>query len=172
MDFVITAGHSNRDPGAVGQGTTEATVVTEMRNMVASRLRNAGHTVFTDGEGSENKELSMAIKLIGKANCAVEFHCNAAGSATATGVESIGLPKDKVLCQRLSSAIAGVLKQKLRGDKGYIDQSASARGKLGYVSAGGIIVELFFLSNKGDYLFYDVNKYKVADAIVKVLTTQ
>jgi len=169
MNFVITAGHSNRDPGAVGQNTTEAAIVTEMRNMVASHLRTIGHTVYTDGEGDTNQELCEAIKLIGKGSVAIEFHCNAASSSGATGVETIGLPKDKVLCQRLSSAIAGVLKQKLRGDKGYIGQGDSARGRLGYVSAGGIIIELFFLSNKGDYLFYEVNKSRVADAIVKVL---
>lgn len=171
MNFVITAGHSNRDPGAVGQGTTEAEVVVEMRNMVANKLRMAGHTVFTDGEGSVNLELREAIKLIPKGDIALELHCNASDNTKATGVEAIGLEKDKLLCQRLANAVATTLRQKTRGAGGYINQGQSALGKLGYVTAGGVILEMYFLSNPADNLFYQVNKHKVADAIVHVLTT-
>jgi len=171
MKFTITAGHSNRDPGAVGQGTTEAEVVVDMRNILAGKLRALGHTVFTDGEGSVNLELREAIKLIDKSDVAIELHCNASLNFKATGVEVIGLDKDRVLCQRLANAVATTLRQKTRGDNGYISQSQSALGKLGYVSAGGIILEMYFLSNAADHMFYQVNKDKVANAIVHVLTT-
>ena len=65
-------------------------------------------------------------------------------------VECISIPKDKELCQRLSNATTETTKSKVRGDNGWIDQSKSASGKLGFVEAGGVIVELFFLSNKED----------------------
>ena len=81
-------------------------------------------------------------------------------------VECISIPKDKELCQRLSNAIAATTKDNVRGDNGWIDQSKSARGKLGFVEAGGVIVELFFLSNKGDLERYEQVKWLVSDAIV------
>ena len=81
-------------------------------------------------------------------------------------MECISIPKDKELCQRLSNATVETTKDNVRGDNGWIDQSKSARGKLGFVEAGGIIVELFFLSNKGDLDRYEDVKWLVASAIV------
>ena len=81
-------------------------------------------------------------------------------------MECISIPKDKELCQRLSNAVAATTKDNVRGDNGWIDQSKSARGKLGFVEAGGVIVELFFISNKGDLERYDEVKLLVASAIV------
>ena len=81
-------------------------------------------------------------------------------------MECISIPEHKELCQRLSNAIAATTKDNVRGDNGWIDQSKSARGKLGFVEAGGVIVELFFLSNKGDLDRYEEVKWLVASAIV------
>lgn len=163
--FVVTAGHSNTDPGAVANGHKEAVIACDMRNMIAKKLCELGHTVITDGAGSVNQLLKVAIGLAKKGR-AIEIHCNAASNPAATGVECIGLPKDKELCQRLSNAIAATTKDNVRGDNGWVDQSKSARGKLGFVEAGGIIVELFFLSNKGDLERYEDVKWLVASAIV------
>lgn len=163
--FVVTAGHSNTDPGAVANGQKEAEIACDMRNMIAKKLRELGHSVITDGTGAVNQPLKVAISLA-KQGRAIEIHCNAASNPAATGVECIGLPKDKGLCQRLSNAIAVTTKDNVRGDNGWIDQSKSARGKLGFVEAGGVIVELFFLSNKGDLERYEEVKWLVASAIV------
>ena len=59
--FVVTAGHSNTDPGAVANGHKESDIACDMRNMIASKLRALGHKVFTDGDGKENQPLSQAI---------------------------------------------------------------------------------------------------------------
>ena len=163
--FVVTAGHSNTDPGAVANGHKESEIACDMRNMIVSKLRALGHNVFTDGDGKENQPLSKAIKLVSN-GMAIEIHCNAAGNPSATGVECISLPRHKELCQRLSNAIAATTKDNVRGDNGWIDQSKSARGKLGFVEAGGVIVELFFLSNKGDLEQYEKVNWQVAAAIV------
>lgn len=167
--ILISAGHSNQDPGAVANGTTEAAIVTELRNIVTAKLKERGFTVKNDGEKTENKPLVEAIKIQKTTDLDIEFHCNASSNASARGVESIGLPKDKELCQKLSKAIANVLITAVRGDGGYIDQSKSARGKLGFVSNGGIIVELFFLSNKLELDSYNAKKWLVASAIADVI---
>ena len=167
--IVLTAGHSDVDPGAVGNGQTEASIARELRNIVASKLRGAGERVITDGEPASNKPLRDAIALIPQGRVAVELHCNAATSPAAGGVECISLPKDKALSQRLSGAVARVLELRVRGDGGWIDQSQSARGKLGYVSAGGLILEVFFISNPAEMTVYQSRKWLVAQAIADVL---
>lgn len=165
----ITAGHSNSDPGAVNSKTKESELVTNFRNAVSHYLREYGVQVKNDGTGSKNDPLSSAIKLISGSDVAVEFHMNAAASKQANGVEAISLPHDKKLAQDLSAAIANTLGSRLRGDKGWIDQSKSARGRLGYVNAGGLIVELGFISNDDELARFNARYWLAAKAVAKVL---
>ena len=167
--IVITAGHSNNDPGAVNGSFNEAVHVTKVRNALAHILREAGYTVLTDGVGDINEPLPAAIKLVKSADIALELHCNAVANKTATGVETIALPKHKNLAQDISAAVAKVYGFKLRGENGWIDQSQSHRGKLGYVSAGGMILELGFLSNDADMKVMQDNYWKAARAIAEVI---
>jgi N-acetylmuramoyl-L-alanine amidase len=169
MKFVITAGHGDGDPGAVANGTTEAAIVTELRDMIAFKLQGYEHEVFTDGAPKQNKALAFALKLFGLAPIRLELHCNASVNNTAKGVETISLPKDKALAQRLSQGVARVLGTAVRGDKGWIDQTQSVRGRLAYVNNGGMILEVFFLTNSGELAAYQANKKAVAEEIVRTL---
>jgi len=65
--------------------------------------------------------------------------------------------------------LAEVFHSKLRGDDGWIDQSQSARGKLGFVSAGGLIVELGFISNEVELAQFNATYWIVAKAVAEVL---
>ncbi|HEZ0561631.1 TPA: N-acetylmuramoyl-L-alanine amidase, partial [Neisseria meningitidis] len=101
----LTAGHSNTDPGAVNGSDREADLAQDMRNIVASILRNDyGLTVRTDGEGKGNMPLRDAVKLIRGSDVAIEFHTNAAVSKAATGIEALSTVKNKRWCQVLSKA--------------------------------------------------------------------
>lgn len=165
----ITAGHSNTDPGAVNGKIKEAELVVNFRNAVTHYLREAGLQVKTDGTGSKNDPLSSAIKLIKGSSIAVEFHMNAAASKPANGIETIALPCDKKLAQDLSAAVATALGSRLRGDNGWIDQSKSARGGLAYINAGGLIVELGFISNDAELAAFQARYWIAAKAVAKVL---
>ena len=165
----ITAGHSNTDPGAVNGKTKEADLVVNFRNAVTRYLREAGLQVKTDGTGTKNDPLSAAVKLITGSSVAVEFHMNAATSKQTNGVETISLPKDKKLAQDLSKAVADALGSRLRGDNGWIDQSKSARGRLAFVSNGGLIVELGFISNEAELAAFNDKYWIAAKAVAKVL---
>ncbi|WP_180172818.1 N-acetylmuramoyl-L-alanine amidase [Acinetobacter sp. YH01025] len=170
LGFVtVTAGHSNTDPGAVNGKTKEADLVVNFRNAVTHYLREAGLQVKTDGTGTKNDPLSAAVKLIQDSSVAVEFHMNAAASKQANGIETIALPKDKKLAQDLSKAVADALGSRLRGDNGWIDQSKSARGRLAYVNAGGLIVELGFISNEDELARFNARYWLAAKAVAKVL---
>ncbi|QFS17049.1 N-acetylmuramoyl-L-alanine amidase [Acinetobacter indicus] len=170
LGFVtVTAGHSNKDPGAVNGKIKESELVTNFRNAVAYYLHEAGVTTLTDGSGSKNDPLSAALKLIKGSTVAVEFHMNAAASKQANGIETISLPQDKQLAQDLSAAVASALGSRLRGDNGWIDQSKSARGSLAYINAGGLIVELGFISNEAELAAFQSRYWIAAKAVAKVL---
>ena len=165
----VTAGHSKKDPGAVNGKFKEAELVSQFRNAVAYYLREAGIQYKTAGVGTLNQDLNAAIKLIKGSSVAVEFHMNAATSKQANGIETIALPKDKKLAQDLSKAVADVFGSRLRGDNGWIDQSQSARGKLGFISNGGLIVELGFISNETELAQFNARYWTAAKAVAMVL---
>ena len=165
----VTAGHSNKDPGAVNGKFKEAELVSQFRNAVAYYLREAGIQYKTDGVGTTNQDLNAAIKLIKGSSVAVEFHMNAATSKQANGIETIALPKDKKLAQDLSKAVADAFGSRLRGDNGWIDQSQSARGKLGFISNGGLIVELGFISNEEELFQFNARYWSAAKAVAMIL---
>lgn len=165
----ITAGHSNTDPGAVNGKYKEAELVRQFRNAVAHYLAAAGLSYKTDGAGTINLPLTNAIALAKGASIAIEFHMNASANSQANGIETIALPKDKILAQKLSKAVADVFGSRLRGDKGWIDQSQSTRGKLGFINVGGLIVELGFISNATELAAFHSKYWSAAKAVAQVI---
>lgn len=169
--FAVTAGHGGRDPGAIAQdGTTEAALMTELRDLVLIKLAKLGHYVKTDGERWQNLPLVHALTLIPGSDVAIELHTNAHTNTTATGVEVISLPAQKEMARAIARRIAHTLEIPVRGAGGWIDQSQSARGRLGFVRLGGLVVEVFFISNPRDFAKYQAMKWRVASAIVAALT--
>ena len=167
--IVITAGHSSADPGAVAGALTEADICTDFRNLVAHYLKAAGVPFTTDGKDGENLPLARAIALVkaaGLGALAVEFHCNAAASPAATGVESLSGAKGTALGAALCQAVADTIGIKDRGAKG---EAAGQHSRLGFVQAGGVILELFFISNPDDVRRYLDKKWLVAKAVAGVL---
>lgn len=169
MIITVTAGHSDTQPGAVRGDVTESALMVDLRDIVALKLRERGHIVRTDGERRRNLTLADAIRLISGADVAVELHTNAVASPLASGVEVFSLPARKALAQRMARAVADVLGTNVRGDGGWKDQSDSQHGTLGFVRNGGLLLEVFFLSNPNELAAYQARKWLVADAIARVL---
>ena len=164
--IVITAGHSHADPGARGNGTTEAAIVLEFRNLVADALRAAGISFVKDGEREQNLPLARAIELIAPGALAVEFHCNSFTAPTATGVETLSAPSLYPLGRDLCAAVSEVLAIPNRGAK---PEASGQHSRLGFVQGGGLILELFFISNAGDLARYQANKHELAERVAGVL---
>ena len=168
--ITVTAGHSNKDPGAVNGLFREADIAQEMRNMVASYLRQKDIAVKTDGEGKGNLPLPAAIKLISGSKAAVEFHCNAFSKPSAGGCEALSQPKDRALSQRLCKAVSDVMGIPTRGtDDGWKNEGSGQHSRLGYVRNGGIILELFFISNPTELAVWQDKKWSGAKAVAEVL---
>lgn len=169
MKFAICAGHGGNDPGACYGGYTERDLMVKLRDKVCENLSHTNHTVKADGSKGVNLTLATAIILAKECDVSIEFHTNAAANPAAKGVEVLSLPDHKVLSQKLAKAIAGVLQSPLRGEQGWKPQEASARGKLGFVQAGGMIVEVFFLSNPEELANYLAVEDELAQKIASVL---
>ena len=172
--IVLTAGHSNTDPGAVNGSDREADIAQDMRNIVASILRtDYGLEVKTDGEGKGNLPLREAVKLIRGSDVAIEFHTNAAASKAATGVEALSTSKNKRWCQVLNRGVADATGWKLRGEGGYKPDNAGQHSRLADAQAGGIVFEPFFISNDADLKLFKERKWiicrAVADAVAREL---
>lgn len=171
--IVLTAGHSNTDPGAVNGSDREADIAQDIRNIVASILRDDyGLTVRTDGEGKGNLPLREAVKLIRGSDVAIEFHTNAAASKAATGVEALSTPKNKRWCQVLSRAVVDVTGWKLRGDGGFKPDNAGQHSRLAYAQAGGIVFEPFFISNDADLKLFKERKWAICRAIATAIAME
>lgn len=167
----VSAGHGGGDPGAVAHGRREADIATEFRNIVAFYLLRHGVPHRTDGDGALNLPLRDAARMAREHDIAVEFHTNAAAAASATGVETLSAPKDFALCREICDAIADNLRLRNRGAK---PENAGQHSRLAFVQAGGIIVELFFITNRDDLAAYDARKWlagrAVADALIAAAT--
>lgn len=171
LTITVTAGHSGSDPGAVAKtGQTEAALMLELRDIVASKLRAMGHTVRTDGGWRQNLPLPYAMTLVPGSDVAIELHTNAHTNSSARGVEVISLPAQRELARTIARKIAHTLETPVRGAGGWTDQSQSARGRLGFVRVGGLVVECFFLSNPEELARYEARKWAVASAIAEAVT--
>ena len=172
MKILIAAGHGGTDPGNTWGGAHEAVLMTQLRDMVAERLRRAGHDVTTDGTKAQNLTLRDAMRLVAGRDVSVELHTNASTNPAATGVEVIADRRDSVLAQRIAQAIARVLELPLRRNQGWLPvaEIAAERGFTpGFVRAGGLIVECFFQSNPGNLERYRARTELVADAIAEAI---
>lgn len=172
MKVLVAAGHSGTDPGAVAGRHTEAALMLELRDAVAARLRAMGVDVAEDGADGQNLPLRAAIELLRGKDLGVELHTNAASAPTAGGVEVVARKDRRAEAQRVAAAIAGVLRLPLRRDKGWFstdDFMLARRFRPGFAEAGGLIVEVFFISNPAELAKYLALKAQVADAIAEAI---
>lgn len=166
---LISAGHNDKDPGAVGNGYKEAILAVKMRDRVAKSLRERGLKVFEDGADGVNEPLNRAIQLCKQVDIAVEIHFNA-GPPTANGVEALAKLPLRRLSQDMCMAIGNVAGLKLRGgDQGYKRDDSGQHHRLGFCDAGGVILEVCFISSASDMAAYVAKKEAVAEAVSLVL---
>lgn len=167
--ILVSAGHGGNDSGAVFGVNKESHLATDLRNIVAFYLRQAEVPHITDGTGNQNLVLGEAIKLAKQVDIAVEIHFNAASSSQAKGVEVLANPQDKVLAQKLAKAISDITGSPLRGDKGYKPEGSGQHSRLGFVQAGGLIIEVEFITNTQAMETYKSRKWLVGRELAKVL---
>jgi N-acetylmuramoyl-L-alanine amidase len=178
--IILTAGHSDgsgpyKDRGCQSYDGRlfEGNLTIELRDMVSKRLKEKGHTVYTDSNKNPLAQAMQELKGFFNINSLnVDIHFNA-GHISAEGTEC--LVKDnpdayvKKVAEVLSQKISMAMETKNRGVK---TESMSARKRLGWMRMTGnnIIIEICFLSNKMDVHKYEQKKVQVAEAIAEVLS--
>ena len=166
--ITITAGHDEKDPGATNGLFREADIAADARNIIVHYLKAAGYQVRTDGEGKGNLPLRIAKQLIAGSALAIEIHCNAFSDKKAGGVEALAALKHKEVCMKLCGAVSEVMGIKTRGNSGgWKDESSGQHSRLAYVQGGGIILELFFITNDAELAVWNAKKWLVCKAIAQ-----
>lgn len=162
----ISAGHSDADPGAHGNGLAEADIVLAFRDRLAGYLCDK-IDITTDGGPGENLPLRTAATNARIHDIAVEFHCNAFSSPAATGVETLSGTANAALGGRICAAVSECLGIANRGAK---SEGSGQHSRLAFVSTGGgIIAELFFITNPDDVQRYMSHLDECVKAVGQVL---
>jgi N-acetylmuramoyl-L-alanine amidase len=168
---LISAGHTNvqgQDRGVASGMFIEGVEAVKLRDRVATILRTRGLSVLEDGADGINEPLKRAIALARVANVAVEIHFNG-GVPKATGIEVLAKPKHKDLAQKLAGAVHAATGLVLRGDKGYKPDNSGPHHRLGFIEAGGLILEVCFLTNSSDMAAYVAHFEDIAQGVADVL---
>lgn len=170
--------HKNTDSGAVGfNGRWEADETVKVRTRINEILRSKGYNVVEDNPTESLKEYLNRVKP-GPASVVVEYHFDAADSATATGCSVlVGDDSNKTsqaFARELAEAISKTLDVKLRdgGDGDHIIfEKDSHRGRLGLMRKAGTValVEVCFISNPSDMKKYDDNFEALCQSIAAVI---
>jgi N-acetylmuramoyl-L-alanine amidase len=127
-------------------------------------------SVIEDGIDGKNDPLSKALVLARRADVAVEFHWNASHNKAATGVECLAKPKNRAMAQKLASAVAAATGLKLRGgDGGFKRDDSGQHHRLAFCEAGGLILEVCFISNADDMDLYTKNFADIVSNLANVL---
>lgn len=171
--ILVSAGHTNAkggDQGAAGNGFVEGAEAVKVRDKVAAILRKRGFSVLEDGADGVNDPLAKALVLARKVDVAIEIHFNSFEKTTATGVEVLAKPAKKALAQRIASGISRETGIAMRGtDGGWKSDGSGQHHRLGFCEAGGLVVELCFISNPQDMRKYSDRFDAVCTAIADAL---
>ncbi|WKD26603.1 N-acetylmuramoyl-L-alanine amidase [Halomonas sp. KG2] len=163
---MLSAGHSDTVPGIVANGYKEADIVQLFRDDVSVRLASLGIRHVLDGEPGENLPLRQAVRIAQGCDISIEFHTNGGGPG-ATGVETLSRAHNKPLGAQLCRVTADLLGIANRGAK---PEDAGYHERLAFVSGGGgLIFELFFLSNANDLYQFKQHYDEFVDAVAGVI---
>jgi N-acetylmuramoyl-L-alanine amidase len=175
MAIFISAGHNTggpkKDPGAVANGYTEAALAVEFRDLVILEVLALGQKVIKDHDHERLGEYLTRIKT-GSGSVVLEFHFDAAASATATGTTAL-YPADSdrldiAFSKDLEDAVSRILGIKRRGP---LSEAHSNRGRLGLMRKQGTVclLEICFITNKKDLELYMANKELLAKEVARIL---
>ncbi len=168
----LTAGHNNKDSGAVNGSRIEAVEAIKIRNRVSDLLKEKTVQVWND---SDNWNLQATIneifKLSKPSDIICDIHFNA-GPALATGCEVFvpneAIKSELLLANDLCLCISKILKIRNRGVK---RESDSQHKRLGMMRPSGsnVLIEVAFISNLNDMKSYDESFEVMCQGIASVL---
>lgn len=170
MSIFVSAGHNLKDPGATGNGLTEAIETRKIREKVISFIPKE-YKIVKD-EDSWDLSQTMANFETGEGSACLDIHFNAAANPAATGVEVIHPDNPSAdelhFARALSQQLSNIMRIKNRGAK---PESETARKRLGMMRENGInlLVEVCFISNPADVLAYQTHFNELCECMAHLL---
>ncbi len=174
----LSAGHYRRDPGAVANGLQENNLTIELRDLVVKELLALGQVLGKNFK-VDNDDWDLRTYLhnlhSGTGSVVFEIHFDS-GSPKASGCTMIvpnrGWTQESTLEYQMGDEISKATSFALQlPNHGVIDETKSARGKLGIMRPLGIngLLEVGFITNQTDITHYNTHKFELAKTLAKIL---
>lgn len=173
--FTSNRGHSDKAPGASGNGYKEHVEATKFNNEFIAQMKAVGKTVTNTTSNATTASAVVDAQWraanaagVGEDKLDIAWHLNAADDKTATGVEvCYKTAAQKATAQAIAKAISDVTGLKLRRDGGAYQRDDL--GFLNYTKSPAILIELGFITNKNDIALLTSKRKEIVAAIVKEL---
>lgn len=169
----LISGHNGEGTGANSSFLDEGKETIVLRNLIALNLTRLGCLDYTtdDDKDSLNTVISKLKQKVKKDDILIDIHFNSA-TETANGTE-IFIPTDysqeeKSLAETLLKTVCDTLGTKSRGVK-VEGQSQHSRLAILHLPCNTLLVEICFLTNKGDVYKYKEKREVLAERIAQVL---
>ncbi len=166
--YSLHGGHTEFVQGANWGNRKEHVMDRQVKDAVAAKLRELGHTVYDDTDEVGKTQAQNLSNIVRNCNShyvdlVISFHLNAY-NGSANGVE---------VCYYDQQALAAKVSAQLSKDIGWSNRGAKQRTDL-YVlnetKAPAILIELGFIDNEADMAKWHVDN--IANSIVYALTGQ
>lgn len=173
MLFLIS-GHNGERTGASSSFLDEGKETIVLRNLIALNLTRLGCLDYTTDDDTDNLNtvISKLKQKVKKDDILLDIHFNSASKETVTGTEIFiptdYSPEEKSLAETLLKTITETLQIKSRGVK---TEGQSQHSRLGilHLPCHTVLVEVCFLTNKGDVYRYKESREVLAERIAQVL---
>lgn len=148
---IPSAGHHDKDPGAIGNGYKESDITKLIRNSIITHLAVKGANYDTDKDWETNTQYQNRIRTT-KGKVVLDIHLNAA-TATANGSEVIISNNASQMSKSFAKEILDVTCTTLgTRSRGILTEGQTPRKKLGILNMSGLaaLIEVCFISNKNE----------------------
>ena len=171
----LTAGHHNKDSGAIGNGYKENALNMELRDMITQRIKqlNPNIKVWND---DDNDTLSQVIAKINKVatsnDILLEVHFDASLSPKSSGGTALIADGAREKSQLLGAELVNIGSTVLKiPNRGVWNEKKSNRGRLGilHTPASSVLYEVGFISNPTDMINHQDWKHWLADEFARIL---
>lgn len=182
----LDAGHGGYDPGASYFGRSEKNLTLTIQNLVKQKLESAGYTVVTSRDNDTFVDLLDRSKKVNASDSDifVSIHFNAAGSSSASGIETYyyeygaGYPSRINATYHNNSSRLSLSNQLANSLQSNIVASTSGKNNgvkrntfavLRETTAPAVLLELGYISNPNESQLIATSAYqeKLANGIVK-----
>lgn len=170
----LVAGHHLKDPGASGNGYQENKLTIEMRDLIATRIRqlSPGTILWVDEDRDTLSQVIAKVNAVATVDdYLLDVHFDAAASPKASGATAFvadgARDKSKTFGKDNVDMVSTILRIPNRGVR---SEKLSNRKRLGilHTKASSALLEVGFISNPTDMVNHEDWKHWAADEIARI----